>query len=199
MYGSRGTVVSPSGPLTTRDVEDGVRVTLGGIGMGCFPMFDMNPQTRAELLKCRRVFMVKSTRRRSLNTRATLCLPPLGNNSGDNELDTGNLFSASSLLISALSAYANPSLATAQYKHEHQLEVPSTRTTIIGWKAQRKSTSIPSPSTTAMGRCLLSTERTTPYSRNWVTGANSNESSRYVFNDAPIFSHNANKVQPLAP
>lgn len=40
-----------------RDVEDGVRVTLGGIGMGCFPMFDMNPHTRAEVLNRRRALM----------------------------------------------------------------------------------------------------------------------------------------------
>lgn len=57
MYGSRGTVTSPRGPLTASDVEDGVRVTLGGIGMGCFPMFDMNPHTRAEVLNSRSAFM----------------------------------------------------------------------------------------------------------------------------------------------
>ena len=57
MYGSRGTVVSPRGPLTARDDGEGERVTLGGIGMGCFPMFDMNPQTRAEVLNRRKAFM----------------------------------------------------------------------------------------------------------------------------------------------
>lgn len=54
MNGSRGTDVSPRGPLTCIDVGVGVRMTEGGTEMGFLPMCDMKPCGRiAEELKQR--------------------------------------------------------------------------------------------------------------------------------------------------
>ena len=66
MYGSSLTAVEPSGPVTAMDVDEGARVTEGGIFMGALPMLDVKPCTGAEELKQRAAWRKDGTGRGSM-------------------------------------------------------------------------------------------------------------------------------------